>query len=555
MGKPVEFVTHAKCQSSRLQVFKQDDGTYNGWCFGCGTFVANPYHDKPAGYEPKVHVKTDEEIAAELADISECPIVELPERALKLAALTHFGIRAGFDQVNGDAIASYHFPYYEGDKLVAYKNCLKELNAKGKKTMWSTGSIKNADLFGWRQAIESGSRKLFITEGEFDAAALWSIIKRQQQGTQYANETPAVVSLKSGASSALDGITKNIDAIRQYFQEVVLVFDKDKQGDKAVDEVVKNYPEFKVASLPKKDANECLQKGFVKAAFNAVMFKAKSNKNTRLVWGRDLVALARTPPEMGRSTPFPTLTKKLRGWHDGKVYYIGAGVKMGKSELMNCIADWDMRVHGRLCFAAKPEEANIKTFQMLAGKAVGQIFHDPDRPFDFDAYDKAAEIIADKICMLDLYQHMSWETVQADIRLAAAAGCKTVFIDPITNFTVGISSGEANDLLIKIAADLAVIAKDLNITIFVFCHLKAPGEGKLPHERGGAVLSTQFAGSRGMMRSCHYMIGLEGNKDPDLPINARNKRVLSILEDREFGVSARIPIYWDAHTSLYQEVA
>ena len=126
-------------------------------------------------------------------------------------------------------------------------------------------------------------------------------------------------------------------------------------------------------------------------------------------------------------------------------------------------------------------------------------------------------------------------------------------IDPITCFTNQMSASEANEHLTMIAADISAMAKDHEFTAWLYCHLKAPGQGE-PHERGGAVMSSQFAGSRAMMRSCNYMIGLEGNKDPDLAIEERNMRHLKLLEDREFGTVATIPLYWDYHTGAFNEV-
>ena len=56
------------------------------------------------------------------------------------------------------------------------------------------------------------------------------------------------------------------------------------------------------------------------------------------------------------------------------------------------------------------------------------------------------------------------------------------------------------------------------------------------------------------MRSCNYMIGMEGNKDPDLSIEERNMRHLVMLEDREFGASGKVDLYWDKNTGLFNEV-
>lgn len=159
------------------------------------------------------------------------------------------------------------------------------------------------------------------------------------------------------------------------------------------------------------------------------------------------------------------------------------------------------------------------------------------------------------------------------LSLLLIGGAKAVFIDPITNLTNGVNAADANTELQKIAQDLAAMALDLNIVVFIFCHLKAPdgniakekrekyyrdgkyiGLGVCPHELGGDVVSSQFAGSRAMMRSCNMMLGLEGNKDEALDDNIKNIRNLVLLEDREFGETGRFPIFWSKNTTLFQEI-
>ncbi len=50
------------------------------------------------------------------------------------------------------------------------------------------------------------------------------------------------------------------------------------------------------------------------------------------------------------------------------------------------------------------------------------------------------------------------------------------------------------------------------------------------------------------------MIGIEGNKDPDISDEARNMRNIKLLEDREFGETGTFPIYWDRNTTLFKEM-
>lgn len=150
------------------------------------------------------------------------------------------------------------------------------------------------------------------------------------------------------------------------------------------------------------------------------------------------------------------------------------------------------------------------------------------------------------------YSKVEWSQLKKEIRyVVTAEGIRDIIIDPITCLTVGMGSGEANERLVEIAADLAAMAKELQFTYYVFCHLNAPQSGP-PHERGGHVLSTQFAGSRAMMRACYYMIGLEGNKDPEQP-NLKNVRHLVLLEDRNFGETGRIPLIYNGNTGRLLE--
>lgn len=51
------------------------------------------------------------------------------------------------------------------------------------------------------------------------------------------------------------------------------------------------------------------------------------------------------------------------------------------------------------------------------------------------------------------------------------------------------------------------------------------------------------------------MWGLEGNKDPDLPPAERNSRDLVLLEDRLFGESCRIKLFYDNQTGTLNEIS
>ena len=530
-----------------MQVFQDDDGSITGFCFACHKYVHDPLGDNPVPESTKIK-RSSEEIREDMREIEALgnpPDIE--SRRLRGATLNKFGVKVGFDERDGKTPRLVFFPLTKGGEVVRYKVRLLD-----EKRMWSIGVDNDVDMFGWEQAKASGVKKLVITEGEFDAVALTRILETHTAET-YKDNIPAVVSLPNGASSAAKAVTKAQKEMKKFFSEVILCFDNDEAGKKAVDEVIKILPDVKVATLPCKDANEALVKGMGKAVWRAITFAAEKPKNTRLIKGSELREAAMRRPEMGLSWPYQGLTKLTRGIRRGETYYIGAGVKMGKSEIVNDIAKHLIVTHNLPVLLCKPEEDKARSYQALVSKAAGRIFHDPNIEFDEQAFIEAEKLIGDKAIIVDNYQFVNWDALKDDIRYAVNnESVHDVIIDPVTCFTAGMSASDTNEFLVGWASELAAMSKDLDFTAYIFCHLKAP-DGT-PHERGGEVLSTQFTGSRAMMRACHMMIGLEGNKDPELPLEERNRRKLKILDDRNFGSTGLVNLYWDWKTGLFNEM-
>jgi twinkle protein len=345
-----------------------------------------------------------------------------------------------------------------------------------------------------------------------------------------------------------------LSEIQRYGFEVALCFDDDEPGRSAVAEVCKIVPSATSITLPCKDANACLVEGYGKAAFKAANFNSAKPKNSTLVWLDQIWDSCKEQAEFGVSWPWDWLTRKTRGIRKKETIYIGGGQKMGKSEFLNALASHLVTEHQWKIMLAKPEENNKKTAKLLAGKVSSTRFHDPEVAFDEEKYNQAgSELLGNKVCMLNLYQHLGWESLKGDIIEGAAQGVDAVFIDPITNLTNGVSSAEANTILQGVAQDLAAMANDLDLAIFIFCHLRNPDSGP-SHDRGGRVLTSQFAGSRAMGRSCNYMLGIEGNKDPELPEEERNLRNIVLLDDREYGECGEFGLFWDKKTTQFCEV-
>ena len=117
-----------------------------------------------------------------------------------------------------------------------------------------------------------------------------------------------------------------------------------------------------------------------------------------------------------------------------------------------------------------------------------------------------------------------------------------------------MSMSEINSSLQGIAQELAALSMDLNIAIFIFCHVKKPGPGCTPFDRGGKKTTADFAGSSGMGRSCNYTLALEGDRDPDLAEDEKNLRDLVLLDDREFGETLRMHMRWSRQSGRFGEI-
>lgn len=549
MGACIDKMGHSCGSTEGLQVFEGEDGTANGYCFSCDTYVRNPYGEerKVEDLPKKKLGLTKAEVAERIAEISSLGSMDLRDRRLRKDALDQFGIKIGLSEEDGKTPSFHHYPYTKDGELVAYKTRLIE----GKR-MWSVGNQSDVDLFGWEQAIATGARRLIIVEGELDAPSLWKILQIYQDD-KFKDHTPAVTSLPHGAASAGKDLARLAPKIRRHFKDISFAFDNDDAGALAVEAACKVFPEATVITLPAKDANECI-KTCGKAAFKAATFNAKKPKNTRLVWGNEVHEEAKKPAEVGLSYPWATLTKATRGLRFGETSYYAAGEKMGKSEVVNAMASHFIAEHNLKVMLAKPEEANNKTYKMVLSKLTGKVFHDPSKEFDEAAYERGGKLARDKLCMLNLYQHVGWDTLKGDIIAAASMGVKLVIIDPITNLTNGMTNSDIDSHLKGVAQEAAAMAMDLDIHIMFYCHLNKPSKGSTPWDRGGKITTDYFAGSSAMARSCNYAFGLEGNKDPDLSEEERNVRHLIMLADREFGEVVDVPLYWDKHTNLFNEM-
>lgn len=554
-------------------------------------------YESAMSYEKKMTIKDVEENSV---------VMEIEERQISKKTAEYFGIRTGLDVADGITPVAYYFPAYIDGKLCGYKK--KDLTiAKGLDRHFTAIEYAGpkCDMFGMnvhrkngepKKANATGGKKIIITEGELDCAIVWQSMKDKNPGSH-----PAVTSIAAGTASAVQnlGQKQNLKHIGK-FKETVAAFDNDAaspqekvkgvmKGVEATNAVYGLLPELLVAKIPV-DMDPCDMYSELgsEALYWAVVMPAPYIPEGFVIYDDELREKAISMPTLGKPWPWKTVTRKTLGRRLGEGIYIGSGVKMGKSELANKLIEHIVKTEYNAMgdpqraavfkFEETPEETIKKVAGKfyrkdfvnpekiifigedgteLAGKEIdvwGDVIRDNSTYFTQEDLIAAVDDIGPRLITYNNYGRCNWSELKGAIRHAVLVeGVQDIFIDPITRLTSGMSASDANTELETFADEISKMSIDLGFTYYCFVHLKAPPHPGKPHEFGGRIFSNQFRGSRAMMQNCHYTMGLEGNKDVDENEKVRNTRYLVCLDDRKYGRTFRIPLFYNVETGDFQE--
>jgi len=543
MGICVEKLPCGDCGSSDgLQSFYDEDKhTYYSICFaGCGMEAkGNPYQE---GEGPEVDVKTPEMIQEEIQDIKKAKVFtglgEPTYRGIPTKQFRSWGVRLLTSEYDGVTPWAVAFGYTEDEELAGWKvRTLKDKN------IFSVGDLKDAELFGWQRAKKIGGKRLYITEGEFDAIALDYCIVKSQSKTKYAKKGYPIVSLSHGGGSIVKNLKKLRAEIKSQFKEVVLVLDDDEVGRAAEKEAQKVWPEVLRVDKPPgcKDANEALEKGLGQEMANLAMWSAHKPPITGVIRVSDVLEKALEPNVMGLSYPYPRLTDMTFGQRFGEAVCLGAGVGVGKTVTAHEFAAWNMTTHKEPCFMVLLEEQNHDTVKNVAAKIDAVPYNNPTIEFDKEQFSDTCNNLQDKLFMWESEgdQHLRFEMdeILAAVRFNALEyGCRFAYIDNFTRLVDHLSPSEANEFINKYASVIENLATQLDIHIMTYSHLNPVRDGGNSHESGGAVYASQFTGSRGIMRSFPMLMSFRRNKHANADQGRhKDNSLIGVIKNRKFG--------------------
>ena len=539
-GKPLHKISCKDCGSSDgKQVFVQEDGKQNAYCFACETY--DPMQDTT-----KIKYKQEESTVMTMPDISNLKSLEIPDRLIRKDTVEYYGVKLALSESDGKTITEHYYPDHNNGELIGYevRDCIN-------KNFKAVGNRKGEfDL--WGQSIVPLSRKLFITEGRLDAMALHQVIL-DNTPPKYAQYKPAVVSLTRGATSASKDLLHNRDFINKY-QEVILCFDNDSAGKKATKDAIKIIPLAKVAILSEKDASDMLVKGKGKELYQATVWNAQVLRQGEVVDIHDVIDKAMEKPQMGLTFPWPTVTKACFGIRPNNLHVVGAAPKVGKS-------DFCYQLVHHLVYNEKVkvgmfdlENSPVKTAKKLASKEAKLDFTRPDKEYSDELLRGTLESLEGKVRFYDRSGSRDWEDIRVAIEeMHLLDGINIFILDPLTALVSRFDSSTANDKLNEICTDMADLVQNYPITIFCFSHVNPKPKGSKTHEQGAKVLSSEFTGSRAMEKWFHYGHGIMRDRTEECPPERKNMSTFQMLFDREYGQSYSADVYFDEETVTYLE--
>lgn len=384
------------------------------------------------------------------------------------------------------------------------------------KNFKTTGSHKSDALF--LKHLWSGGKKIVVTEGEIDALTVMEL-----QDCKY-----PVVSLGHGASAAKKTCAANYEYFDQ-FEQIILMFDMDDAGRKAVEEAAQVLPagKVRVAVLPCKDANECHIMGEDKAILEQIW-----NANP---WVPDGVVSAlslkdRVKEAMTSEDAVGLLFDGCQGLNDrtlgargGEVVMVTSGSGMGKSTFVRQQAlAWGKRM-GKRVGLAMLEESVEDTIQDMMGLNNKVRLRQSDEVKKAIAEDGRFDEWYDELFGDDTFHlYDSFAEAEADRLLAKLAymrtglGCDVIVLDHISIVVSASEESDERKMIDRFMTKLKGFAKSTGVVLVVICHLKNPEKGK-PHEEGRAVSITDLRGSGALRQLSDTIIALERNQQGDMP--------------------------------------
>jgi twinkle protein len=466
-----------------------DDG--HGYCYVCN------HYEKEIGKEEEMPLDTNTP-SLELfeANLGDCRGVQ--DRRITKTIAEHYGVRVNYDSDRN--IIAYNYPYYaDTHHPIAYKTRTLPKQFK------TVGDFKDVWPFGVH-AFHAGGKRLVITEGEFDAMAV------AQASYDHYNKIYPVISVAS--ASNLKSLLHARTWIRS-FEEVVLFFDNDAAGQKAIKDAANiiGIDKVKIASLGSVAKDPC--ELYVAAGKDGVMravWDAQPYSPAGIVVGHEPVWEQYLARQATESVPYPDcldgINDKTKGMRFGEITLFTSGTGSGKStvikEIVLDLLDKTSYKVGMISL----EESIGDTAEKFIQMKLKQNLQEFDVPLDIQEAASKEVFGSERLVLLDHQGSVGDESLIDKIEYMALMGCKYLILDHIT---IAVSEGaegySGNEAIDKVMSDLLKITKKHDIWLGVISHLRKVQGGGTTFEQGKLPSMDDIKGSGSIKQISFDIIG------------------------------------------------
>lgn len=471
-------------------------------------------------------------------------------RGLSDAVTAYFGVRHSFSEEDGSVIAQM-YPCTQEGKLTGYK--IREV-PKDFKSIGRTGASTECFM---QFRFQRGGKYLILTEGEVDALSAYQMLKdyNEKRGTDY---EVAVVSATTGAQSARQ-IANNYSFF-DMFDHIIISYDADDAGQKAIEGIVKVLPKgkIKIMKMKHKDANEYLQKADQKA-FISDFYNAKSYVPAGVVGSSELYD--KMIEQAGRERiPFPPFMKKLEemlgSWELQTCGVIAAGTGAAKTTIANEIiyhllfnttyktgivsleldcgqyaqALLSKHIQSRIASIQDPKE-RIKYLESekIKGKA-SELFTLPDGSDRFmvlDERDFSIEVMEEKI-----------------LEMIISGGCQIIILDPVSDLFEDLPHEAAAGFMKFLKGTM----KNYPVSFLLLAHIRKSSDNKSAASTGAFVPEESIYGSGSLTKSASWVAMLSRDKYNEDEV-IRNTTHVVLSKNRRGAITGQAgQIYYDSST-------
>jgi len=493
------------CGSSDALTEYSDGHTY---CFSCETVRYPSSASKSEGIQYQQN--------HEMIDVNSLSFNPLRKRGIMTSTCEKYKYYTGWHNGKPVQVACY---YDDAGMLVGQKVRYPD------KTFETLGKISQRF---WGQELFNSRGKLVITEGEIDCLTV-----SQLQGNKY-----PVVSIPCGVNSAKKVISHNMEWLSG-FDEVILMFDMDEPGRKAIRECYGLLKGIKIANLPLKDPNECLLASKGQDVINAI-WNAKPYRPDGIVNGSELWDVIDSEEESkGYLYPWVDLplNEMTLGMRKGELVVITAGTGVGKTTFVRQLM-YELGVHQGLKVGCMMLEENVRRTGIgLMSIHTGCRLHLNRHSISEEDYKKAFDetLGTGHFVLYNHFGSLEGDNLLNKIRyLAITEECDFIVLDHVSIAISGLEGDNERKLIDYLMTQMRSIVEETGVGMLVISHLRRPDNSQKSHEEGGTTSLSQLRGSHAISQLSDIVIGLERNQqDEDEEI--RNMIRIRVLKNRFSG--------------------